>query len=1529
MRKFLSILLAVMMVLSTVSFAAPSAIGSVQTADEYVAVENTPAEEAELEAELAAAADTSAYGKVIYDINFDNSAVGTSLSYAGIKNLGTYTTDYPAVAAMTFGPLNGSTVNEDGTLNWKPTSGTSSNLYYHNGSAYTNPVGVAGVYTFCVDITYNAAAEATPFTNFKVRFATPAQGVLKDFDTDASTLADGKHLVFTYEDTGANLAMIQLFTLGGSGSHTATLDNVQLYYKPSTANVTLNYNGAEFVATGVSTKGVKVSEIIAAANPAMGIMMADGITDGTTTYALTDTVVLGGDSEFDIVAVADPSKDIEKGYTLFATTLDGVVAKDLTGTSGRDWVATLGGTESDLLENGNITVTYSYSSSLATTEDGTLKMGGIASYNQINIYGNDIGYMYQMAPAGIYEFSVDAKFSDGAVPSQSFVRWCESNNNGTRVNGSNYYQKAITSFKDGWQTLTWTINTKTNVTPWTNGLGCVELYTQLSSAGTIEYDNFKLTYKPYTVDVTLDVDGEKYLVEDVTTAGFDVAALANQAGIIAPAGKVAVGSLTDGGETKSSFTLAFDSTIYVTFIDDPTFNKKYGNTLALVDFEKYTVGDVSINGAVKDYASIHNDADGKIILTTSTSMTNKSIIVEDNGGKAISTGTSNGGYAQFRFQMSDYATRPDGYYTMVADTKPNASASVSAKVQDGAYADKAPIYTENIGTIPANAWTKVVTVYDGAYNDYTIYYNNASAPVAYDNVALYYKPKTVTVAVKTTEAGVANSTLTGVSTLGVTVANLVAGVDLGKTNKNLAGINFDGDFYALDKTVIFAANSEVELVFGTSELFDAEKGTALALADFDDAEVGATGWYSDFVDVYKGTENTLDGGDLQFVTSASRQVTADGTFKFAGAATNNQVNLYGLTGANYYQIAPAAGVYEFNLDVKLSNGAALGDDGIFVRWCESDNAGNGNQSNNYHQTGYKSLGDGWNTLKWTIDTTKDVTPWTNGLGILQIFVQLGTAGDVEFDNLKLYYKPATVEVTVVDEDDNVLGTADVSTNGVTAKEIADLVDSGNPFEAVTGITYGDTTYTGSDVLYLTRNATLVATFGKNAYLDQVKGDLVVDMYFDDATASLSEFNTNAATTFGYANPNYPKVTGVTLQLPKETGTTLETDEDGNKYLATVLDAQYNNYNYYWHTGAAGYDPIWAGEGVYTIEMDVRVEGTCADAEKPVQAGLLYYGGNQKSKYVAIDDSTDEWMHVEYTLLYTAENSAGNQSFFYNMLVNNSADYNNVVGHFDNMRVWFKPATAAITGTLDGETVKTTTLSTTDATVADIVAAFNGGLYTITGFKYAGVEYDATADAETVVAFPGASTIELVGTKSDRTPGTPVTSDESSIRLADDEKSGIRFKAGLAKADEVTFEAYGWFVTRKAFLEEAYPDTAIADIDYDDATTSVTFVEGWNYDPEGANSLTGEVVDEAVINSEDDDFVYFSAVLFGIPETMYEDVLVAVPVTVVDGTWMYGAPVEKSIYEVACDVAADEVAYAKLTQTQKDDLQDIIDTVEGK
>lgn len=167
---------------------------------------------------------------------------------------------------------------------------------------------------------------------------------------------------------------------------------------------------------------------------------------------------------------------------------------------------------------------------------------------------------------------------------------------------------------------------------------------------------------------------------------------------------------------------------------------------------------------------------------------------------------------------------------------------------------------------------------------------------------------------------------------------------------------------------------------------------------------------------------------------------------------------------------------------------------------------------------------------------------------------------------------------------------------------------------------------------------------------------------------------------------------------------------------------------------------------------------------------------------------------------------------------------------------------------------------------------------------------------------GATTLTAVTEKA------PVTSDEISIRT--DAYTGIRFKASVTvtlKNDEKTSE-FGYVVTRKVLLDAAGVTVDNFTLDSDVMKlTGKTYIKG--------------SLDKVFAN--DGSYNYFTAVVYNIPEDQYEDILVARPYLINDGTVTYGAPIASSLKEAAIGVKGTP-AYNDLA----DEAKAVVDKIAG-
>ncbi len=78
MKKYLSILLAAIMVFSTVAFAAPSAVDTVETADEAV-VDASAVFEAQETTDDAELESDSELGQLVFNLDFEDNEIGTQI----------------------------------------------------------------------------------------------------------------------------------------------------------------------------------------------------------------------------------------------------------------------------------------------------------------------------------------------------------------------------------------------------------------------------------------------------------------------------------------------------------------------------------------------------------------------------------------------------------------------------------------------------------------------------------------------------------------------------------------------------------------------------------------------------------------------------------------------------------------------------------------------------------------------------------------------------------------------------------------------------------------------------------------------------------------------------------------------------------------------------------------------------------------------------------------------------------------------------------------------------------------------------------------------------------------------------------------------------------------------------------------------------------------------------------------------------------------------------------------------------------
>ena len=148
--------------------------------------------------------------------------------------------------------------------------------------------------------------------------------------------------------------------------------------------------------------------------------------------------------------------------------------------------------------------------------------------------------------------------------------------------------------------------------------------------------------------------------------------------------------------------------------------------------------------------------------------------------------------------------------------------------------------------------------------------------------------------------------------------------------------------------------------------------------------------------------------------------------------------------------------------------------------------------------------------------------------------------------------------------------------------------------------------------------------------------------------------------------------------------------------------------------------------------------------------------------------------------------------------------------------------------------------------------------------------------------------------------------ENSIRVVN--PAGIRFRASVStlERENAKLTEYGFIVTLDKLLKNA-------SVDKNDFTheSDVKKVEGKNYDK--ANNV------DKIFETQDN-YSFFTAVIYNIPEQQYKENIVVRPFALVDGKYVYGDAMVRNIYDVAQQLKdANGADYA----TYKDAIDNIL------
>ena len=567
MRKFLSVLLAVMMVLSTVSFAAPSAFKPIDAVVETpVAV--APAEEAVLAAELPEA--TSGYGELIFELNFDD-ATDANISNSQIKftDAGFINPEAELYASLTENasmkfsawPTHGIKERAPGDK-YLEISGATGGYPVSTLSSEFRFQTQEGIYTLTADVYRPNGAPLT--TRFSAGHTedTPIQDFSELNDTgwgsiilqhDPSCFGNGGHSK-VFESIGEVSAVKFHLNRNANGDEVFGFDNIRLYYKPLTVNVTINTD-TDTITAPISTNGVTVSDFAEALDLDF-YQTASKVVIGGVTYDTDDVIYLAQDCEADVeIELLDEAYyDDEMGIILFDIDFEshdvGTAASSSSQIPLANYLTPIGATYlSHDVSYWNIHWTAAGGAVMVDPANATNKVLGALNQTStgypcalINVSGHNTAERFGFVedPNLIWTVTYDYYDStnDGIAirfGGRSSVSENEGLNKWTSVEDVPYEYR-YDSAPAVWHRIVGVMAPeKYSRMGGSDEISFIKLHSASPSAADLYYDNIKIYFKPQTTTVTID-KGEydvilaDAILENVETAGLTVSELLEKAG---------------------------------------------------------------------------------------------------------------------------------------------------------------------------------------------------------------------------------------------------------------------------------------------------------------------------------------------------------------------------------------------------------------------------------------------------------------------------------------------------------------------------------------------------------------------------------------------------------------------------------------------------------------------------------------------------------------------------------------------------------------------------------------------------------------------------------------------------------------------------------------------------------------------------------------------------------------------------------------------------------------------------------------
>ena len=515
----------------------------------------------------------------------------------------------------------------------------------------------------------------------------------------------------------------------------------------------------------------------------------------------------------------------------------------------------------------------------------------------------------------------------------------------------------------------------------------------------------------------------------------------------------------------------------------------------------------------------------------------------------------------------------------------------------------------------------------------------------------------------------------------------------------------------------------------------------------------------------------------------------------------------------------------------------------------------------------------------------------------------------DIDNIKLYYKPFSVDVTV--EGNAQLGIADKT---VTVNIGEDLDSTITKEELMAMLTYEGGTilkdltladgsaFTSIDVVELQN---VKGVFEKVEWLDDTYGYLVYNIDFETKDAFVTEQHPSKQ---GYVNPDFSADTWKILTSGMSTDTNyapVKVIEGENTFLR-MYNGDATNCGFSIYSNSTTEGSLTTDNGYYTVFADIRatISGSAGADYKQFFAQMKYPSGDVK---VATNGTTGSWVTTTGLSVKTGEVPLRRINYYYGY---NAKSTKNVdIFDIDNIKLYYKPFSVDVT--VEGNAQ----LGIADKTVTVNIGEDLDSTITKTELM-ALVENDTDLILCDITlpdgtAFTSIDVMKVTEVKAVWDDKNPESYNVSSIRV--NNPAGIRFRASVTTEQKKIAAEYGFIITLEKHLGEK--DASVLTIDSD--IKKVTGVS-YGYDPKAEKDV------DRIYEIEGNN-IFFTAAVYGMPETKEsysENIVVRPYLKDADGKYHYAEPIIRSVIDVA--IAIRDGGYTTVDEKGKAYVQNILD-----